>query len=307
LPHGSDYRPITALALRLLAVFCLASMAALIKLAEMRGVHVLELMFFRQAFSVPVVLAWVLSRAGLASLATRRLGAHISRTLVGLIGMVSTFSAIILLPLAEATTLQFTVPLFATLLSVLLLRERPGIYRWSAVLVGFVGILVVVQPGRELFPLVGALVGLLAALMIALISILLRQLGATEPAARTVFWFSTLSLIPLAPPLLFVGQSHDPVEWLLLAGIGVIGGIGQIALTAALRWAPVSLVVVMDYSSLIWAAAYGWLLFGSVPAAATWIGAPLIIGSGFVIVWREHYLLRQRRSPDTVETAKSNG
>src|SRR3546814_1989356 len=108
--------------------------------------------------------------------------------------------------------------------------------------------------------------GLLAALLVAVIAILLRQIGRTEPAATTVFWFSALSLPPLGIVYLFNLQPHDPATWAVLVGIGLIGGLGQLAITASVRFAPVATVVPMDYSSLIWGIAYGWLLFGTLPA-----------------------------------------
>ncbi len=294
-------RPLYALGLRLTAIACLSTMAALIKLASMRGVQLAETLFFRQFFAVPIALAFVLAGPGLASLRTARIGRHITRTMFGVIGMVANFGAIILLPLAEATTLQFTVPIFATILSTLMLKEVAGLHRWSAVLLGFVGVLLVVRPGDGHFPLYAAATGLFAAFMVALISIQIRELGRTESATTTVFWFSLLSLPILGIGYFFYARAHDPISWALLVGIGLIGGLGQMALTSSFRWAPVSTVVPMDYSGLIWATLYGWLLFGVLPIASTWFGAPLIIASGLYIVWREHRL--SRRNTETVTAA----
>lgn len=276
--------------MRLLATALLATMAAMVKLAEHRGAGLAETMFFRQLFAVPIVVAWIAAGPGLASIKTRHFGAHVSRTVVGLVGMVFTFGAVILLPLAEATTLQFTVPIFATILGALVLKEPTGWHRWGAVLAGFAGVVIVAQPGSGNFPLVGALVGLTSALLIAIVAILLRQIGRTESASTTVFWFSVLSLPPLGLVYLFNLQAHDPLTWALLGGIGLVGGAGQLALTASVRFAPVSTVVPMDYSSLIWGVMFGWLLFGALPGPMTWIGAPIIIGSGLYIVYREHRL-----------------
>jgi len=280
-------RTLTGLGLRLFAIFCLASMAALIKLAEAKGAALVEILFFRQLWAVPLVMAWLAIGPGLGTIRTTRIGAHAGRTAVGLIGMVFNFSAILLLPLAEATTLQFTVPIFATILGALVLREGVGRHRWAAVAAGFAGVLIVAQPSGGHFPLIGTLIGLTAALFVAIIAILLRQLGRTESAGTTVFWFSLLSLPPLGIAYSFGIQPHDPWTWATLVGIGVIGGIGQIALTASLRFAAVSAVVPMDYSSLVWATLYGWLLFGALPTPYTWVGAPIIIASGLYIVWRE--------------------
>jgi drug/metabolite transporter (DMT)-like permease len=296
MPSPAPDRVFAGLGLRLVSVACLASMQALVKLAEARGAHLAETMFYRQLCAVPLVVAWIALGPGLASIRTQRIGRHVTRTVVGLIGMVCTFGSVLLLPLAEATTLQFTVPIFATVLGALVLNEPTGKHRWGAVLIGFAGVLIVTQPGSGTFPLGGAAVGLAAAFMVAVIAILLRQLGRTEPAATTVFWFSVLSLPPLGLVYLTDIRPHDPLTWAMLAGTGIAGGLGQLAITASVRFAPVSTVVPMDYSSLIWGTAYGWLLFGALPGVSTWIGAPVIIASGLYIVWREHIL--QRRETD---------
>lgn len=283
-------RIFAGLGLRLLAVFCLATMSALIKLAETRGATLVETMFHRQFWAVPLVVTWIALGPGLGSVRTQRFGAHVIRTAIGMTGMVFTFGSVLLLPLAEATTLQFTVPIFATILGAIVLKEKTGRHRWGAVIIGFLGVLVVTQPGSGHFPLFGAIVGLLAALFVAIVAITLRQIGKTESAGTTVFWFSVLSLPPLGAVYAFQLQAHDWATWANLVAIGLVGGVAQLALTASVRFAPVSTVIPMDYSSLIWGTFYGWLIFGSWPTAWTWIGAPVIIASGLYIVWRERVL-----------------
>ncbi|ODP36859.1 DMT family transporter [Sphingomonas turrisvirgatae] len=283
-------RTMTGLGLRLLAVMMLTFMGALIKLAEGRGAKLPELMLFRQLFAIPVVVSWVALGSGLATLRTQRLGAHATRAALGLTGMAFTFGALLLLPLAEATAISFTVPIFATILSALVLKEPTGWHRWAAVAIGFAGVLIVTQPGSGHIPVFGALVGLTSALMISIIAIQLRQLGRTENAGTTVFWFSVLSCIPLGIAYPLFAVTHDAATWALLIGIGVVGGMGQIAFTAALRFAPVSVVMPMDYSGLIWATLFGWLLFGALPDGWTFIGAPVIVASGLYIFWRERRL-----------------
>ncbi|PVX29554.1 DMT family transporter [Sphingomonas pokkalii] len=289
-------RVATGLALRLFAIACLATMSALIKLSEIRGANLAETMFHRQLWAVPLVTLWVAAGPGLKSLKTQRFGAHVWRTAVGLTGMIFTFGAVVLLPLAEAQTFQFTVPIFATLLGALLLREPTGWHRWSAVIVGFLGVLIVVQPGHQAIPVFSAIVGLLAALFVALVAITLRQIGKTESAGTTVFWFSLLSVPVLGVVYIFNFQHHDPVTWAILIATGLVGGVGQLALTGAMRFAPVSAVVPMDYSGLIWATLYGWLLFDMFPTFSTWLGAPVIIASGLYIVYREQKLARGQAS-----------
>ena len=293
----SGDRILTGLGLRLLAVMLLTFMAALIKLAEAHGATLPELMLFRQLFAVPVVVAWVALGPGLETLRTKRLGAHATRAALGLVGMTFTFGALLLLPLAEATAISFTVPIFATILGALVLKEPTGWHRWAAVAIGFLGVLIVTQPGSGHIPLLGALVGLTSSLMISIIAIQLRQLGQTENAGTTVFWFSALSCVPMGLIYPFFAQPHDGVTWALLAAIGVVGAMGQIAFTAALRFAPVSAVMPMDYSGLIWATLYGWLFFGMMPGGWTFVGAPVIVASGLYIFWRERRLGMARVSP----------
>ncbi|MCX7676743.1 MAG: DMT family transporter [Alteraurantiacibacter sp.] len=169
-------RPLLALAIRLGGILGLSIMAALIKLAAQRGMHLAEIIFWRQFTSVPILMAWAWWAGGLKLLATSRPGAHALRGIYGTIGMVFNFGAVILLPLAEATTINFSAPIWAVILSIVLLKEKVGLWRWSAVLAGFAGILVITQPGDGHIPLTGALVAMAGAFMIALISIQILSL-----------------------------------------------------------------------------------------------------------------------------------
>jgi drug/metabolite transporter (DMT)-like permease len=288
-------RILAAIGFRLASVLAFAMMGATIKLAEAHGAGLIELLFFRQIASLPIVLATVAIGPGLASLKTERIGVHVLRTAVGMTSMTFMFITLLLLPLAEATTLQFTVPIFATILGAVLLREMVGVHRWSAVLIGFAGVIVVTQPGSGHIPLLGAATGLLAAILSSLVSILLRQIGQTERPTTIVFYFALLSLVPLVPLFAWTATAHPPLTWGLLVLTGMIGGIGQITMTKSLALAPVSVVVPIDYSGLIWATLFGYLLFGALPPTSTWLGAPIIVASGLYIVWREHALARSNR------------
>lgn len=281
-------RILPAIGMRLLSVAIFALMNTAIKLAEHHGASVSEILFFRQFGACVLVSGVILVGPGLPSIATRRMPAHIVRAIVGLSAMALTFNGIVALPLAEATTIGFAVPIFATILGALVLGEPTGWHRWGAVIAGFAGVLIVAQPGGEHFPLWGAGCALAGAFGTASVSILLRQIGKTESALTTVFWFSALSLIPLSVFYALAAQPHDLVAWACLACVGILGGLAQIAMTTSLRLGPVSVVVPMDYSSLLWATLLGWLVFDTLPAAATWFGAPIIVASGLYIVWREH-------------------
>ena len=168
------------------------------------------------------------------------------------------FTTLLLLPLAEATTLQFTVPIFATILGAVILHETTGIHRWGAVVFGFLGVLIVTQPGSGHIPLAGAATGLAAAFLSSSVSILIRGMRASEPPATIVFYFSVLSMVPLVPVFLWTMGSHAWTTWAMLVGVGLVGAFGQLAMTTSLSLAPVSVVVPMDYSGLIWATLYGW-------------------------------------------------
>lgn len=281
-------RPVQGLAMRLLAILALATMMALVKLAADRGVHIIESVFYRQAFALLFLIPIILSRGGFVTVKTQRMVVHGQRLIVGLSGMIFNFWAVSLLPLAEATSISFTVPIFATLLAILLLSESVGWHRWGAMLAGFAGVLIIVQPGGGSIAWQGAVVALTGALLTALVSIIIRTLGRTEKPVTVVFWFTLLSLPPLGLAMLWFGAWHDALTWAIIAGIGFCGGIGQLALTSSLRMAPVSIVLSADYTSLIWATIFGWLIWQNWPSPWTWIGAPLIIGSGLYIAWREH-------------------
>jgi drug/metabolite transporter (DMT)-like permease len=287
-----ESRPLLALLIRLGAIAALATMSALIKLASQHGIHLLEIMFWRQAISIPPILAWLAATRRLRALRTRRPGTHFLRALYGTVGMLCNFGAVILLPLAEATTMSFTAPIWAVILAMLLLKEKVRLWRWSAVLFGFAGVLLIAQPGSGDIPLYGALVALAGAFMVALISIQIADLNRTDKPVTIVFYFALFSIPMTALALPFVVTAHDATGWLLLLAIGIAGVIGQLLLTAALRFGAVASVIVMDYSSLFWATLYGWLFFDSLPPASTWLGAPLIIAAGLVIAWREHRLAR---------------
>jgi drug/metabolite transporter (DMT)-like permease len=297
------HRPLLALLIRLGAIAALATMSAFIKLAAKHHIHLLEIMFWRQLISLPLILGWLAATRNVGSLRTQRPRTHFLRALYGTVGMLFNFGAVILLPLAEATTMAFTAPIWAVILATLLLKEKVGVWRWSAVALGFAGVLLIAQPGSGDIPLFGALVALSGAFMVALISIQIADLNRTDKPVTIVFYFALFSVPMTALALPFVMTAHDATGWWLLLAIGIFGVIGQLLLTAALRFGAVASVIVMDYSSLFWATVYGWLFFASLPPASTWLGAPLIIAAGLVIAWREHRLSR----PTLRDVARAEG
>ncbi len=287
-------RPMLALVIRLLGIAGFAVMAALIKLAAERGMHIAEIIFWRQLVTVPIIATWAMLAGGIHLLKSERPKAHAVRGIYGVVGMICNFGSVILLPLAEATTINFSAPIFAVILSIVLLKEPVGVWRWSAVIAGFAGILIIAQPGNGHLPLAGALVALGGAFMISLISIQIRDLSRTEQPMVIVFWFAVISVVLAAPFQPFVMQAHSASDWLLLLGIGISGTWGQLFVTMALRFGKVSSVIVMDYSSIVWATLLGFLIFAAVPPVTTFLGAPLIVASGLIIAWRERVIAKRR-------------
>ena len=280
--------------LRIGAATCFAFMAAMIKLGYAHGVSTPELGFYRFAFGLPPVLLWIVWSGNFGAWRTARPLAHVSRAAIGLSTMLVAFSALFYLPLAESTTIGFAAPLFSVMLSALILKEPVGKHRWSAVVLGFLGVLIVVRPEGSGLPMAGLVLAVLAAFGVGFVTITIRQIGRTEGTQTIVLWFSLISMIALAILMPFYGRFHGSETWGVLVALGLFGGCGQLFLTASLRYAPVPVVVPFDYSQLLWAVLLGWWLFENHPPTTTWAGAAVIIASGLYTVYREHRLGRDK-------------
>lgn len=257
-------------------------------------IPVAEIVFFRCLIGLlPAVIAVGLA-GGVAELRTRRFGGHVVRAAVGVTAMSLMFWSFALLPLADATAVNFTAPLFLTALSAPLLGEKVGVYRWGAVLTGFVGMLIMLRPGEGMLDF-GSLVALGAALMQAFAMVAVSQLSRTEAAGTIVFYFTGLSALLFAVPLPFIWVTPaGHADWLMLLGVGVTGGCAQLCLTHAYAHARAVVLAPFTYASLLWAALFGWLLWGDLPDNQTLVGAALVAAGGLFIVYRE---ARKKSSP----------
>lgn len=293
------------IALRVASAGCFSVMAALLKLAAERGVVAPEMLFYRAVFALPIVLIWAITGAGFHSLTTRRPWAHVGRSALGIASILCTFQALILLPLADATTIGFTAPVFATILSWLVLSEAVGWRRWVAVLCGFIGVIIVMRPGGSghAVPLAGVAIGLVSAFGTASVTITVRQLRDTEHVAAIVFWFFVASALVGLALLPFFGHLHDMPTLLLLVGGGIAGGLAQITMTASLQSAPVSVISPFDYLQIVGALLLGWLLLASVPTINTLAGGAIIAGSGIYTAWREHRRRGSLTSATQIDTS----
>jgi len=280
-------RPMFALMLRIAAVACISTLLMLVKCAGQTGIALPEIMFWRQAIPAAALFGWLAANGRVSDLKTDRIFSHAGRAASGMFGMLCNFAASLLLPLAEATTLGFTTPLFAVIFSALILRLPIGHWRWGAVALGFMGVLVIAQPSGEPISALGAAAGLGSGLMVAMISFQIKDLARTDPATRVVFYFALFGALLMLPMLPHFMTPHSPFQWLLILGLGISGLTGQLLITASLRHGAVASVIVMDYTALIWATGYGWLIWDKLPPVTTWLGAPLIVAAGLIVAWRE--------------------
>jgi len=258
-------------------------------------IHFIETMFFRSAFALPVMVVIAARGRNWGLLRTKRFPAHGVRAFTGTMAQGCSFYALTVLPLAEQTALTYTTPLFVTLLSIPFLGEKVGIHRWSAVLLGFAGILVIAL-GDGAFQGGGlpdrlAAIGMAAAVAqgvwSAMTTLLVRSLSATESSATIVLWQSLLMTLFTLVALPFVWTWPSPLEWLLLILVGLVGGVAQIMLTEAYASAQVSALGPYSYTSILWAVAMGWVLFGDTPGVGTLAGSALIVAAGLYILHRE--------------------
>jgi len=231
------------------------------------------------------VLPWFV-RYGLGPLRTQRIGLHGLRAVFNAASMLAFFYALSIAPLAEVTALSFTAPIFATALAALLLGEIVGLRRWSAILVGFAGVLLVVRPG---FAAVGPgqLLTLGSSLSWACALLIIKTLGRTDSSATIITYMGLLMMPMVLIPALFVWQWPSALELFWLALIGVLGGAGQLCMTEALRQADTAVVMPIDFCKLLWVAALAFVIFSEVPDVFTWLGGGVIFASTLYIAYRE--------------------
>ena len=279
--------PALGILLRVLAMALMAVLAAIVKACAERGVPVLEIIFFRNAFAFIPVMLYIWRTSGFGVLRTRRPGAHLTRSAVGLTGMICGFTAVSLLPLTQSTAISFSAPLFMVALSALILKEPVSLQRWLAVAVGFLGVLIMVHPDPRQFVGVGVLFAIAAAIGAAGANIAIREISRTEPGPTIVFYFTLAGAAVGLASLPFGWVMPSPGVLGLLVAAGLVGGTGQLLLTEAIRRAPVAVVAPFDYTQLVWAGLIGFLVWGETPAMLTLIGAMVVAASSTYILWRE--------------------
>jgi drug/metabolite transporter (DMT)-like permease len=251
-----------------------------------------EVAFFRNLFGL-VVIVPLLVRHGPGVFYTQKLGLHVLRSVLNVFSMLAFFLGLSLTPIARATALSFTAPLFTALLSALLLGEVFRWRRWTAIVCGFLGTLVILRPGFQALDL-GALLIVGSSLLWGLAIIDIKILGRTE-STLTITAYVTVLMIPMTlVPAVWVWQTPPLEMWVWLVFIGVIGTLGQIVVTDALKLADMTVLMPLDFLKLVWATVLGIVLFAEVPDTFTWIGAAIVFGSSFYIAWRESKVRREK-------------
>lgn len=251
--------------------------------------------FARAIISLVIVLAVYALRGQLRSaFRTERLSAHFLRGITSVFGMFFLFAAVARLPLVDATTITFLAPLMTVTLAALVLRERVRLYRWAAVLVGFLGVLIMVWPylsGADVamtsVALAGAACAFGNAVCVAAATVQIRRLTATESTSAIMVYLSLIVALAGLATLPLGWRVPTSSQMLILLGIGVCGALGQIFLTEGLRYAPASFVAPLEYSLMVWALLIGFGFFSEVPVPEVFGGAALVIGTGLWVMWKE--------------------
>ncbi|MCF1503340.1 DMT family transporter [Afifella sp. H1R] len=299
-----------AIILKVSSTIAFALMLSCIKLVGER-VPTGEIVFFRSAFAlVPLLgmLAW--QNKLKEAVRTKDPWSHARRGLIGVTTMMLWFAGVQRLPLPESMAISYGAPLMIVVLGALILHETVRIYRSTAVAVGFVGIMIVLWPrfdllssgelgGREF---VGSLCALGSMVLTAVVAILIRKMTATESTSAIVFYFSVTCTVVALFTIPFGWVMPDTEELILLTLCGLFGGLGQISLTAAYRYAETSTIAPFEYASMIWGTIAGYLLFNEIPGINVAVGGAVVIAAGIFIIYREHQLGLERRKMRKLST-----
>ena len=300
-------QPIRAALFMLMAMACFASMGVFIRFAA-EGVHALEVVFFRNFFAL-LILTPLLWRSGLGLLQTRRAGLYGLRAAFNIVGMIAGFVAITLIPLAEATALSFTSPLFVTLGAFLVLGEVVRTRRIVALMIGFVGVLVVVGHNIQSISL-GTLLALTNALFLAVTALIVKRLTETEPVEAIIIWMVLLSTPLSLIPALFVWTWPDLETLFYLICLAGAGTVGHFCWTKACSLAEMTQLQPLEFVRLPLSALAGYWIFAEAPSTYIWVGGAIIFLSTAYITRREAQIARVKRinrahpSPRTPETSE---
>lgn len=269
--------------LRLIAVFCFSLTFFFVKLIADEGVHVVEILFYRYGIGVVFLFLTAYFYSGIRSLKTKRPMLHANRAAMGLVAMTMNFLAVILMPLAEAATISFTVPLITTILAAVMLGEKLDSARIIAIVAGFVGVIFVINPTNLSFANLGFLAAVCGAVVSAFVLIYLKKMVETETSIAIVFWYFAFATPLLFVCTLFVDIDKSRTTILLLVTMGIVGAIGQVLLAESQKFAPISLLLPLDYCYLIFSVILGYMFWQDWPGSGAWLGAFIIVSSSLYV------------------------
>lgn len=298
--------PIKGIVLRILAYALFSMMSALVRLLG-AAVPLGEIVFFRNLAAVAtIVIVYAIRRELATALRFNRPLLHLSRGGVSAFGMYASFGSFVYLPLADATGISFAGPLLTVVLAAIFLKEKVRPYRWGAIAVGFIGVLVMLLPHFDLdgraaseTATMGVLFALGSVITSGINQTQTRTMTRTETTPSIVLSFSFVTMVAGAATLPFSWQAPTPTQLALLAATGVCGSVGHLIMTETFRLAPASVLAPFDYTAMIWAVILGYAMFGEMPTLAIYAGSVIVVASGLLVIWRERALAREaERSGD---------
>lgn len=294
IPHKDN--PLKGMFYALLAFFLLAVMNMFAKMLSETH-HVIEIAFYRNLIAMLpfLFMIFILKKRGFTKIKKRPIGVY-ARAILGSISLTVTFAAFAAMPMADTTAFLFTASLFVPILGIIFLSEKVGIYRWSAILIGFFGVLIMLNPNGAV-NIYGVILAMTAAIMHASLQTILRHIGKTESPETIVFYFVTIGTIICALGMPWVAKTPTWPDIPLFIGVGLTGLFAQYFLSLAFSKAPVSIVTVFNYSGIIWATLLGWLVWQDWPAITIWIGAAIVIASNIFMIMREHKIGKEISTP----------
>lgn len=279
--------PVRGVLMMCFAVFCFATMNGFVKELRVQELPLVEIIWGRYFFHTVIILA-IFPRRIPTLLAGSDKGLQLVRSILVLLATALMFTAVGLMPLADAVAITFIAPLLITALSVPLLKEKVGLRRWIAVCIGFVGMVVIVRPGGGLFQL-AALLPIGVTVFYAIYQIITRVISHRTDPINTVFYTAIVGGVVMSLIVPFFWQTPTLEQWTLLIVAGFLGGLGHWAIIIAYQRAEAPLVAPFAYSELIWATLIGLTLFGDFPDIWTLVGAGIIAASGIYILQRERH------------------
>lgn len=273
----------------LAAFFMLAVMNVFAKMLSETH-HVVEIAFYRNLIAtIPfLIMIFIMGKRDIMKINQRPYGV-IARAVIGTLSLITTFAAFAAMPMADTTAFLFTSSLLIPILGVLFLGEKVGVYRWSAVIIGFTGVMIMLSPSGNI-NMIGVVLALTAASMHAILQTILRYLGKTEKPETITFYFVAIGTLVAGLAMPWVASLPTFKEIPLFLGVGLTGLMAQYFLSIAFGNAPAAVVTVFNYSGIIWATIFGWMFWSDWPALTIWIGGTIVIASNIFMVWRESRL-----------------